>query len=171
MRLDVEMFARVIAVLKNAEKVKESCCGRYDNPKKGRFYCTCHHNEVCQIRFTEIFRHKSNAVMMKFRYNIDELIKYNVIITRFDERNPSGKPRRFYALHSNWKENLTALIEDKSKEFEKRLFKLLEEEKKTDRVEEHEKSSREKRALDVGLLEFIEFEKRALKEAREFIKQ
>ncbi|CUX77702.1 hypothetical protein CHITON_0923 [Thermococcus chitonophagus] len=108
---------------------------------------------------------------MKFRYNIAELIRYNVIVTRFDEKNPAGKPRQFYALHPTWKENLVTLIEDKSKEFERRLFKLLEEEKKTGRVKEHEKSSRKKRAVDVGLLEFIEFEKRALEEAKEFIKQ
>ncbi|NJE09229.1 hypothetical protein E3E31_11995 [Thermococcus sp. M39] len=167
MRLDVSLFARVVAVLEHAEEVKEACRGRYDNPDKGRYYCICRKGEICQIRLTELL-HESKMTIAKFKRSeiMQQLQKAGVIHVRF-AKNPPGKPSVFYSLNLDWKENLVGFIEAQAREFAETLLRTVKIERGEQQRRQLEKFEPE---LDPGLKELEELERKALEEVKHLVK-
>lgn len=129
-KIDFNTLTRVIAVLRNAEIVKDEglgfvypgCRGSYDNEEKGQVWCRCEKNELCQVKLAEALK-VSQTAMTKFSTTIALLEEYNVINIRIDKSVAAkNKPRKYYSLNENWRENFAALLEDLVKAQEQRLI-------------------------------------------------
>ena len=128
-KIDLNSLSRMIAVLRNTETVKDEglgfvypgCRGSYDNERTGQVYCRCEENELCQVKLSEALK-LSQAAMTEFSTASALLAEYNVVNIRIDNTAPRNKPRKYYSLSKNWRENFTTLLEDLVKAQEQRLI-------------------------------------------------
>ncbi|ASJ03819.1 hypothetical protein A3L09_10700 (plasmid) [Thermococcus profundus] len=130
MRLDLSVFSRVIAVLKNAEVVKDEglggvypgCRGFYDNSRTGRVWCRCNEGEICQVKLAEALE-VTQSTMSEFSDTIALLVEYHIVDVRIDRSvRARNKPRKYYSLNPEWRENFVVLLDDLVRAQEQRLL-------------------------------------------------